>query len=83
LKGRTLMRYHITFANNVGGSDYDAIAQTYEGAIISTVSNYDGEGGFLAVIDIPDDLSEAVETDLDADLNVIGFRVVRSVSAED
>lgn len=78
---KTTARYHITFADDTGSRHTHAYASSYDvpgdcsSRITSTVSNFDGEGHDLGVIEVTGsaEAHTQLEADLEADDNVVSY----------
>lgn len=70
-----MKRYHITFENDVGGRQSDGFASSVDsGHVVSTTSRFNGRND-LALIDVADGDCEYLESLIDEDKNVLGYRV--------
>ena len=70
-----MRRIHVAFKSLVGGHvhDADGHAAAWDGAVVSTTSQFDGVND-LALIDIPGDYLRQALDALDNDPNVIEYR---------
>ena len=71
--GEKYIRYNVVMRNDRGGEQSGALAVTFNGNVLSTVSSFDGKHD-LAIIEIPDDSDDEFIAEMDADDNIVEYR---------